>query len=357
MSSACGVKGKLNGEQSRPLTSQIRRISWRRSARSSRKELTPLEELSMAENILKLIDLSHPQLNALNREKAVIFIPISPIEEHGPHLPLGVDAFNARFFAQKLAERLTEKRPDWTVVLTPLLPLGTNVFKYIGSIYIRQRAVRDVVTDFASSLARYGFSYFVVFSFHGGPGHLVALEEASRKVSKKFGVKMISLTGGLAYTFLTGGFTPQIERHLSEPLTQKERELFKKDIHAGWWETAMMLKTKPHLVEGSYKELEPVTIDIRKVRADSAKRAGKGLGYLGAPHKATREFAEASTEAMCELGLSLVERLLDGEDVSRETTPKFYRLPIFRTNFKRYLYTTMVASLLVAAIVLWKFLF
>ncbi len=311
----------------------------------------------MAENILELMDLNHPQLDALKREKTVIFIPISPIEEHGPHLPLGVDAFNARFFAEELAERLTEKRPDWTVVLTPLLPLGTNVFKYIGSIHIRQRAMRDVVTDFASSLARYGFSYFVVFSFHGGPGHIVALEEASRKVSRRFGVKMISLTGGLAYTFLTGGFTPEIERYLSEPLTQEERELFKKDIHAGWWETAMMMKAKPNLVDECYKELEPVTLDIRKMRANSAEKAGKGLGYLGAPHKATREFAEASIEALCELGLSLIERLLDGEEVSKETSSKFYRIPVFRTDFKRYLYTTVVVSLLIAAIILWKFLF
>ena len=311
----------------------------------------------MAENILELMDLNHPQLNALKRERTVIFIPISPIEEHGPHLPLGVDAFNARFFAEELAERLTEKRPDWTVVLTPLLPLGTNVFKYIGSIHIRQRAMRDVVTDFASSLARYGFSYFVIFSFHGGPGHIVALEEASRKVSKRFGVKMISLTGGLAYKFLSGGFTPEIERYLSKPLTQEERELFKKDIHAGWWETAMMMKAKPNLVDECYKELEPVTIDIRKMRANSAERAGRGLGYLGAPHKATREFAEASIEALCEVGLSLIERLLDGEEVSKETSSKFYRMPIFRTDFKRYLYTTVVVSLLIAAIILWKLLF
>lgn len=311
----------------------------------------------MAENIVELMNLSHPQLNALKRERTIIFIPISPIEEHGPHLPLGVDAFNARFFAGELAERLTEKRPDWTVVLTPLLPLGTNVFKYIGSIHIRQRAMRDVVTDFASSLARYGFSYFVIFSFHGGPGHIVALEEASRKVSKRFGVKMISLTGGLAYKFLSGGFTPEIEKYLSKPLTQEERELFKKDIHAGWWETAMMMKAKPNLVDECYKELEPVTLDIRKMRANSAEKAGKGLGYLGAPHKATREFAEASIEALCELGLSLIERLLDGQGISKETTSKFYRMPIFRTNFRRYLYTTMVASVLIAAIILWKFLF
>jgi len=93
------------------------------------------------------------------------------------------------------------------------------------------------------------------------------------------------------------------------------------------------------------------------MRASSAETAGEGLGYLGAPHKATREFAEASIEALCEVGLSLIERLLDGEEVSKETSSKFYRMPIFRTNFKRYLYTTLVASLLIAAIILWKLLF
>jgi creatinine amidohydrolase len=310
----------------------------------------------MREKVVELIDLSYPQLDALDREKTAVFIPISPIEEHGPHLPLGVDAFDAHFFAEEIAGRLTEKRPDWTVILTPLLPLGTQVFRFIGSVYIRQRAVRDVVVDFASSLARYRFSNIVVFSFHGGPGHIVALEEAARTVSKRFGVKMVSLTGGMAYTFLTGGFTPEIEKHLSRPLTEEEKQLLKKDIHAGWWETAMMLKAKPHLVDGSYKELEPVAIDIYKMRSDSARTAGKGLGYLGSPHKASVEFAEASIEALSDVGLRFIERLLDGEDISKETTSKFYRIPIFRTNFKRYLYGGVALAVLVVALVLWGLL-
>ena len=44
-----------------------------------------------------------PALDALDRERAVVVLTVSPLEQHGPHLPLGVDAFTARHFAEEIA--------------------------------------------------------------------------------------------------------------------------------------------------------------------------------------------------------------------------------------------------------------
>ena len=75
-------------------------------------------------SVHRLEELSSPALDALDRERTVIILSVSPLEQHGPHLPLGVDAFTARQFAESVAERLTATRPGWAAVLAPPLYLG-----------------------------------------------------------------------------------------------------------------------------------------------------------------------------------------------------------------------------------------
>ena len=50
----------------------------------------------------RLIHMTWQELDALDREKAIIVIPIGSVEQHGPHLPLGTDFL----LAEKLVERL-----------------------------------------------------------------------------------------------------------------------------------------------------------------------------------------------------------------------------------------------------------
>ena len=41
--------------------------------------------------VIKLEELNWKQVDELDRDKTIIFLPISPLEEHGPHLPVGTD--------------------------------------------------------------------------------------------------------------------------------------------------------------------------------------------------------------------------------------------------------------------------
>ena len=94
-----------------------------------------------------LEELSSPALDALPRESTVVILTASPLETHGPHLPLGVDAYTGRYFAQAMAERLVAERPGWHAVLAPTLHLGTFAFETVGTVTMRQRVVRDLLVD------------------------------------------------------------------------------------------------------------------------------------------------------------------------------------------------------------------
>lgn len=304
--------------------------------------------------IYKLEELNYVELQELDKHKTVFFLTISPLEEHAPYLPIGTDIYTSSFFAQSSAEELIQKKPDWNVVMIPPLYLGTYVFKFVGSVLHRQRIILEVLKDYGKSIASWGFQYIVLFSAHGGAGHIAVLEEAAKKVSKKYKIKMISLTGKIAVDFLFGKFVKKIQANLQRPLDEKEVDNLKYDYHAGWWETSMMLKIRPDLVKESFKQFPPVLIENPlQLKSDAALKLGQGFGYFGTPSFADKKLAEASFQALQEEGMKILYRFLAGEDVSSDTTSLPYKALVFRTNFRRnfLIVTALILTLLIYLVI------
>jgi creatinine amidohydrolase len=277
--------------------------------------------------------MSTPALDALDRARTVVVLTVSPLEEHGPHLPVGVDAFAARHFAETLAERVVARRPGWTVVLAPTLHLGSFTFDTVGTITVRQRVVRDALVDYGESLARAGFRWVLVANGHAGPGHLTALDEAAAIVTRRRGVTMASFTGHLAWEFLRGRFVERIETELGRALTAPEREALAEDAHGGWWETSLMLLLRPDLVSESYRTLPPARYALASRMVPNYPLRNGGRGYVGHPALADPEFARATTAVLIGEAMSIVDGLLDGRLKPSDRHSPFFRVPFFRTNF------------------------
>ena len=295
-----------------------------------------------------LEEMSTPALDALDRARTLVLLTVSPLEEHGPHLPLGVDAFAARHFAETLAERLVATRPGWAAVLAPTLHLGSFTFDSVGTIRIRQRVVRDAVVDYGASLARAGFRWIAVANGHGGPGHLVALEEAAAIVSRRHHVTMASLTGYLAWEFLRGRYLPRIEERLGRSLSDEERAAFADDMHGGLWETSFMLWRRPDLVADSYRSLPAARYSLPRRLVPNYPLRNGGQGYVGHPALADPAFARATTEVLLDEGMRLVDGLLDGAITPAQRRSPFWAMPFLRTNFWPVLGAAVAAGMLAA---------
>jgi creatinine amidohydrolase len=286
-------------------------------------------------SVYRLEEMSTPDLDALDREQTVIVMTVSPLEAHGPHLPVGVDAFAARHFAETIAERVVASRPGWSVVLVPTLHLGSFTFDAVGTITVRQRVVRDALVDYGDSLARAGFRWILIANGHAGPGHLTALDEASAIVTRRHGVMMASFTGHLAWQFLRGRYVDRIEAELGRPLTAAERDAFADDSHGGWWETSLMLLLRPDLVDESFRTLPPARYSlVSRVVPNYPLRNG-GQGYVGHPALADAAFAKATTEVLIGEAMTIVDGLLDGRLKPSDRHSPFFQVPFFRTNFWR----------------------
>ncbi len=284
-------------------------------------------------SVHRLEELSTRALDALDRARTVVVLTVSPLEEHGPHLPLGVDAFTAEYFAREIAQRLIAERPGWAAVLAPTLHLGSFTFDAPGTVRVRQRVVRDALVDYGRAFARAGFRFVLVANGHAGPTHLAALEEASTMVSRRHGIRMASLSGWLAWEFRAGRFLDRVAHRLGRPLGADERRAFTEDAHAGWWETSMMLMLRPDLVDGSFRDLPPATYSLPERLVPNYPLREGGAGYVGHPALADPAFAKATTEVLLEEVMALVRALLEGDLPPGARRSPFSRLPFFRTDF------------------------
>jgi creatinine amidohydrolase len=297
-------------------------------------------------SVHRLEEMSTPALDALDRARTVVVLTVSPLETHGPHLPVGVDAFAARHFAETIGERLVTARPGWSAVLAPTLHLGSFTFDAVGTIAVRQRVVRDALIDYGAALAGSGFRWILVANGHAGPGHLNALDEAAAIVSRRHGVTMASFTGHLAWEFLRGRYVAAIESELGRALTAEERAAFAEDAHGGWWETSLMLLLRPDLVDGAYRTLPPARYSLPQRVVPNYPLKNGGQGYVGHPALADPAFAKATTEVLMREAMAIVEGLLDGHLKPSDRHSPFFQIPFFRTNFWRSagLTTAVVAA-------------
>jgi creatinine amidohydrolase len=282
---------------------------------------------------LLLEQMTMPELDALDRDRTLIAIPVSPLEAHGPHLPLGTDGFMASQMADGVLDLLAERRPDWTYVRTPWLPVGCYTLRMPGSVEVPQHTVRELVTAYGRALARQGFGHIIVTNGHGGPGHGAAIEEACRQVSRRRGVQMNYPLGRVLTDVMKGKLVDRIAHHLGRPLSDEEQQELAHDFHAGRMETSLALDHHPELVKGDPAELPPVHHSmVGMMRYWWGDLVGRGPGYMGYPGKASPEIGQALEKAVVGAVADLVERMMDGEDLRRVTASEFYRNPLFRTR-------------------------
>ena len=86
------------------------------------------------------------------------------IEQHGPHLPLMVDAEHGARLAEEVARRLGK------ALVAPTIRVGCSEhhMAFPGTISLRISTFEALCRDYCTSLARHGFQRICIISSHGG---------------------------------------------------------------------------------------------------------------------------------------------------------------------------------------------
>jgi creatinine amidohydrolase len=125
--------------------------------------------------------MTWPQVrDALAAGTRTVVVPCGAIEQHGPHLPLLVDADHGVRLGEEVARRLGD------ALVAPTIRVGCSDhhLDFPGTISLRQSTFAAVCRDYCVSLARHGFEKICMLPSHGGnfrplAGMLADLAEAA----------------------------------------------------------------------------------------------------------------------------------------------------------------------------------
>jgi len=178
-------------------------------------------------------NLSKDQIAGTDKTKAVVMLPLASTEQHGPHLPVGTDAF----ILEELTERFIRESgfAKCDVVFAPPLPIGKSNehMGFPGTLTFGAKTYYDAVCDIVRSVAAHGFMKIVLFNSHGG--NTDSLNVISRDLRVDLGVNVF---------VFDWWFTNFWEKGLAGLRESGTYGVF----HACELETSLMLAAKPETV-------------------------------------------------------------------------------------------------------------
>ena len=283
------------------------------SACNSRQEIkhTPVKN-----NIYQLKELNTTQIQAFDKNKTVILLPGSIMEEHGPYLPVFSDGYWNEKLTDTIAKSLSQQ--NLNVVIFPTIPLGNSGANDIGEKYsfpgtytVRFETLRNIFMDIATELGEQGFKNVFIIHSHGAPNHQRALDNAADFFNETYKGKMVNLMGiaDLQFTWFDGANA----KHYAKEDGMK--------MHGGMSETSSMLYIVPHLVNKDYKNAMPFAANDMQSLISIAKKPD-WKGYFGSQKIATATYGEDAWILNARDCLKYVFDILN-DKIKIDTIPRF----------------------------------
>jgi creatinine amidohydrolase len=179
-------------------------------------------------------DQTSPQINEHIERQSLLILPIGTTEEHGPHLPVDTDARIAEACGERLGAALATDTP---VLVMDTIRYGYSMRimeRWAGTIIVRTRAFMDYVFDVCKSVLDMGFDKLVVVDCHGNHGG--PLKTVSRELCDACDKSIAIISPA---------------RLSAEAYNAVRKSAQGGSIHAGEWETSLILHISPEVVDMS----------------------------------------------------------------------------------------------------------
>ncbi|HMK79729.1 MAG TPA: creatininase family protein [Xanthobacteraceae bacterium] len=218
----------------------------------------------------------------------IAVLPVAAVEQHGPHLPVGVDTYIAQAYLKRVRALLP---PDSPALFLPVQAVGASDEHrgFAGTLTLTPETALRAFIEIGASVARAGIAKLIIINSHGGNIGLIDL--AARQLRVRHGIVAVHASWA-RFGYPDGLFAAAERTH---------------GIHGGEIETSIMLAAFPELVRrDKLADFRPRTYAMERdyafLRADFP--AGFGWmtqdlhpsGALGDATRATPEKGEAALD-------------------------------------------------------------
>jgi len=221
----------------------------------------------------------------------IAVLPVAAVEQHGPHLPVGVDTYIAEAYLARVRGLLPGDSP---VVLLPVQQVGASdehrAFR--GTLTLSPETTLAAFIEIGESVSRAGIAKLVIVNSHGG--NIAPIDLAARQLRVRANMLAVHCSWG-RFGYPDGLFSDDERTH---------------GIHGGDIETSIMLAAYPDLVRrekiADFKPEQEVKVAVytgdKVLASTTTKLSGAGEG------KATVYLDELAGAMRAVLGVVVEQR-------------------------------------------------
>jgi len=245
-------------------------------------------------------EMEWPEVAAGDTKRWIAVLPVAAVEQHGPHLPLGVDSYIAQAYIARVLPLLPADLP---ATFLPIQQIGQSDEHraFPGTLSFSARTVIGAYTEIGESIHRCGVRKLVIVTSHGG--NVAAMDLVARDLRVR--LKMLVVTCAWhRFGYPPGTFERMERRH---------------GVHAGDVETSILLADRPETVDMARAVAAvPVTVKMAEDFKWLSAFRPVGFGWMtqdlhptGAVGDATRATAQKGEQALAHGARAFVELLQD----------------------------------------------
>jgi creatinine amidohydrolase len=231
----------------------------------------------------------------LEASRVIAIQPVAAIEQHGPHLPVEVDA---RINEGVLRRALELMPDDLPVTVLPAMPVGKSNehTAFPGTLSLSAETLIRLWTEIGDSVARAKIRKLVLFNSHGGQPQVADI--VARDLRVRHGMFVVTAN---CYA-------------LGKPPGMFPEDELKHGIHGGTVETSMMLHLRRDLVKmDKARNFVPLSATMEREYEILAPEGKVGFGWQTQdlnPHGACGNAAAADAERGAQLVDHYARRLI-----------------------------------------------
>ena len=242
-------------------------------------------------------ELAWPDVKEFLLQHDVVIVPVGSCEQHGPHLPLDTDAYDAFW----LSMRAAEKAQCALVAPTVNYGVSSHHMDFPGTVTLSPHILEQTAYEVALSLLKHGFGKIVFENGHGG--NSPALEAATQRIKNEtnafVAVDTVSLIPDIIEKYVQGSHDAHAgEFETSTSLANREKAVVKARIKKPILKLPPSKYTKIGLKEGG-----------AKVYWGFRTKEISEIGVIGDPTKASREKGEVAWKFAIERLADLLKEL------------------------------------------------
>lgn len=192
----------------------------------------------------------------------IAVLPVAAVEQHGPHLPLGVDGFVAETYLKRVLPLVPETLPV-TFLPTQWIGKSDEHLEFPGTLSLSSATALGAWTEIGESIDRAGVKKLLIVTSHGGNSSIIDL--VARDLRVRFGMLAV------AVSWHRLGYPERL-------FTDVERI---HGIHGGDIETSIMLAGRPETVrKDKAGNFVPATLAMEKEFAQLRAYRPAGFGWM-----------------------------------------------------------------------------